>query len=166
MREIRTVHTNYPSPVEKSLVDFSVSFIPSGVAHASPTSNTKPGYSFRFPSTVGGTHGSTNLVVYIVPALFAVGLVFLFGWWLYVRRGRRARAKAFRESLEVEARLSSCPPAIAFLRPVPSSCSLAAVFEKSFETPPVFPPSRPSDDLSPPPPMYSPGWSKTEPPGL
>lgn len=104
MPGIRTIHTNYPSPVEKPLVDVSVSFVSSAFAsaQASPTPNSKPGYSFRFPSTSGGTHGSTNLVVYIVPALFTAGLIFVFIWWLYVRRGRRARAKAFRESLEVE----------------------------------------------------------------
>ncbi|GAA5834095.1 hypothetical protein JCM3766R1_004456 [Sporobolomyces carnicolor] len=153
------------------------------VAHGfppAPTTSLAPGYTFRFPPTLGhgGQDAGPNVVVYVVPALFAFGLVVAFGWWYYLRRARRSRANAFDHKVTLDAEVPRPRPlrSISFMKPIPSSCSLATVLEKSFEVPSAttsFPPppsplrrgQEEDSFFSPPPPVYSPGWGNVGPAG-
>lgn len=99
MREIRTIHTNYSMSSSSRL-----SYVAHGFPPA-PTTSLAPGYTFRFPPTLGhgGQDAGPNVVVYVVPALFAFGLVVAFGWWYYLRRARRSRANAFDHKVTLDA---------------------------------------------------------------
>jgi len=93
---IRNIHTNYTLP---SNVTFS------SISHnSSPTSSS--GFSSRFPPTLLDSHTATNLVIYIVPAVFGFGIIVALVWWIHLSSKRRARGGAFAKNVnDVEGEL-------------------------------------------------------------
>ncbi|GAA5844887.1 hypothetical protein JCM5353_004269 [Sporobolomyces roseus] len=100
-----------------------------------------------------------NLVIYIVPAVFGIGLIVALFWWIHLSSKRRARGEAFsKKANDVEARIAPIPPSLSLFTSRTSSASLNTILEKSFEPPTIPPLVFSVDSLASLPPTYSSDW--------